>query len=68
MGGWASSTSETGGGFASTSDSKSSQLGGFASTTSSDDDMDNLHAIISKIDRESAGEAAWVEESDNEGD
>jgi hypothetical protein len=66
---WAE-TSSTGGGFASsTSESqKSSQMGGFVSATSSDDETDNLHAIISKIDRVSDSQAAWVEESDNEGD
>ena len=66
---WAE-TSSTGGGFASsTSESqKSTQMGGFVSATSSDDETDNLHAIISKIDRVSDSQAAWVEESDNEGD
>lgn len=70
LGAWAESSSTGGGGFASsTSESqKSTQMGGFVSATSSDDETDNLHAIISKIDRVSDSQAAWVEESDNEGD
>ena len=48
------------------SSSFSKQSGGFASSTS-DDDADNLAAIISKIDRiPNQVSAAWAEDSDSD--
>ena len=48
------------------SSSLSKQSGGFASSTS-DDDADNLAAIISKIDRVPIqASAAWAEDSDSD--
>ena len=48
------------------SSSLSKQSGGFASSTS-DDDADNLAAIISKIDRvPNQASAAWAEDSESD--